>query len=227
MIPRASIWHSLALGGCLLFTGCYDAHGHGGSPPDARLTDASTPWSFDTSFAPDAWAADASVPWTHDTSFAFDAPADDAGGPCAELFASLRAGVRPEELGCDGRTFPRECLEPVSPCCRLHLRCEVEPGDGGHVVAGLDCEDWCAQGCATYDAEDCALVPGCEWFAPAACGPAPPGVIEGPACIDARGAVCASDAECPDGQRCRRYWINPCAGLPCDACGGDEGRCAY
>ena len=122
MSRLASTWHSLgALCACLALTGCYDAHGRGGPPVpglDGGPTDAYVP-SF-----PDAWSLDVALA--------------DGGGRCGELFAMLRAGVAPEEIGCDGRTFPRDCVEPVSECCQLHLACAIDPGDGGHVEAVLD-----------------------------------------------------------------------------------------
>lgn len=211
MRSRASLWH-IPLVVAALVAGCYDMHGRssplpgpGPDPEPPRPRDAGA----DVRDFRDVWPVDVAVV-----------------DRCTEVFARLRTGVPPESIGCDGRTFPRDCLEPVNECCQLALLCEIDPGDGGHVSVVLTCDDSCAQGCGTYDAEDCALVPGCEFFDPHACGPAP-GFIEGPACIDERGAPCSVDAECPDGQRCRGYWINPCAGAACDACGGEEWRCSY
>lgn len=215
MPTRGPSWHTSAIAAlCLaVIAGCYDMHGRG-SPLPGPGPDPEPPWPRDAGADVPVWPVDAAV-----------AP-HDGGDRCDELFALLRAGVAADSIGCDGRTFPRDCVEPVSECCQLHLVCEIEPTDGGHVAALLSCDDWCAQGCDTYGPEHCSLVPGCEWFDPRACGPAP-GFIEGPACIYRRGEACTTDAECPDGQRCRGYWTNPCADLPCDACGGEEHRCSY
>lgn len=173
---------------------------------------------------------DAGLPWDAGADvrdFRDAAPLDAAAADrCADLFALIRSGVPAESIGCDGRTFPRDCVEVVSPCCQAALVCNIEPTDGGTVGVVLDCDDSCDQSCGAYAPEDCPLVPGCELFDPHACGPAP-GFIEGPACIYPRGAPCSADAECPDDQRCRGYWINPCLGAPCDACGGEEWRCSY
>jgi hypothetical protein len=219
MTLHAPTWHNLgALVAALCLAGCFEAHGPRGAGPapgpapglDAGSVDARATGSADASAL--------------DVTFV---PLRDAGDACAQLLATLRVGLAPEEIECDVWTFPRDCTEPVNPCCTLQLACVADhPGARGHVATILACDGWCAQGCSTYDDEDCAIVPGCEWFAPGACGPAPDGFVEGPACIDARGATCVSDAECPDRQRCRAYWINPCAGLPCDACGGEERRCS-
>src|SRR5690606_37803206 len=113
----------------------------------------------------------------------------------------------------------------INPCCEVVPYCVAHAHDGGHVAVAVNCDDWCAQGCATYSPDGCTLA-GCEWFAPHACGPAPPGAVEGPRCLEPRGAACSVDADCPDGHRCRAYWVNPCATRDCDACGGEERRCA-
>lgn len=200
MVRRGAAWHVLL---SLALAGCYISHGAppGHEPPplvDAGLArpDAST-------------RIDAGTPPTS----------------CERWFAALGAGVAPEDLPCDGRTFPRDCVAPVSECCEVWLTCEVAAHDGGHVAPIVSCDDWCDQGCHVYAERDCNLV-GCEWFV-GGCGPAPAGVVEGPACIPPRGAPCVDDGDCHDGMRCQRYWIDPCAGAGCDACGGEARHCAY
>jgi hypothetical protein len=209
MSALGSNWHTLLA--ILIFTapGCFLAHG--------RETPAEPGPSTPEPIAPEDPDAGGSI----GEPVPIDAGASD---PCAPLFAALRED-RLEEIGCDGRTFRDECALEVSPCCTVHIYCAIDPGDGGHLTAAVTCDDWCAQGCETYAQEGCAL-PGCEWFAPNACGPAPEGVIEGPRCIDPRGSSCSIDADCPAGERCLTYWIDPCAGSDCDACGGEELRCA-
>jgi hypothetical protein len=114
------------------------------------------------------------------------------------------------------------CQRPFGAgCCRRVLRCE-----DGVIVDRVDCDDDCDQAChANLSAGDCALQPGCEWFRSTACGPAPPGSIAGPACIPQRGGPCDIATDCAAGQQCTSFWINPCEGLPCTACGGTERRC--
>lgn len=153
--------------------------------------------------------------------------ADAGGDPCTRAIERMRAGTPAVEIGCDGRTFPRECVVPVGACCQLHVTCLIAPTDGGNLEASLACDDSCDQSCGGQALDDCALFPYCERFDPGACGPAPPGVVEGPACITRRGAACTTDAECAAGARCAEYWVNPCAGLPCDACGGTERFCSF
>src|SRR5690242_16771715 len=63
----------------------------------------------------------------------------------------------------------------------------------------------------------------CRWLVPTGCGPAPDGVVTQPSCVGV--SSCHSDAECGFGRRCVQYWIDPCAGATCDACGGTEGHC--
>lgn len=216
MFARGPTWHALvsvvaplSLLSVVPVAGCYDAHGnYVDTGRDARpFRDVAPPI---------------------DVAIVDAAASPDGGDRCQSYFEQLRSGVAPESIGCDGRTFPRGCVTPVGECCQLFLDCAIEPGDGGHVVANLSCDDSCDQGCPAQTLEDCALFPYCEHFDPGACGPASAGIIEGPACIYRRGAPCSSDADCAvtSGERCRTYWINPCAGLPCDACGGEERRCS-
>jgi hypothetical protein len=209
---RETSWHTVVVSICLV-AGCYDMHGRGsplpGPGPDPEPPPPPRDAGADVRDFRDVWLVDAA-----------------AIDRCAELFALLGSGVPPESIGCDGRTFPRDCVELVSPCCQAALVCNVEPTDGGTVGVVLSCDDWCDQSCGAYAPEHCAFIPGCEFFAPHACGPAP-GFIEGPACIYRRGGPCSTDADCSDGQRCHAYWINPCEGLPCAACGGEEHRCSY
>lgn len=212
MLVRGTLWHSLvltpALSATLALAGCYALHER--TEPIAELPRA------------DAGASPI-VPTVP--------PRVDAGSPpavdrCAELFAAIRAGAAPGTLGCDGRTFEHGCVLPVGACCQLAPYCAIDPGDGGTVQWSLDCDDDCDQSCGAQTMDDCAFYPYCEPFDPGACGPAPEGVIEGPACITRRGSRCDSDADCADTGRCQSYWINPCLGLACDACGGEERRCA-
>lgn len=195
MTARASLWHTpLAL--CALLVGCYESHRRGLVPPtpppvlDAGLRDAPPPPRADASLRDAALNVD---------------------GVCAELFAALRAGIPPEELFCDGRGFPRDCVQPVSECCVVHLECASRPGDGGHIETTLSCDDSCDQACGVYAGENCVLVPQCEWLDPQGCDPRPP------SCIDRREQVCMTDSECPLGETCRS-WSVPCPAGVCDAC---------
>lgn len=213
MLSRGPVWHvAIALS---LLSGCYDMHG--AARPGDVPRDASSP-ALDA-MAP---APDASLPIP-------DAGprTDDAGDRCASVLAALRAGVPAESIGCDGRTFPRDCAAEVGLCCTVFLGCAIDPGDGGHVTADLTCTDDCDQSCGAQRLDDCAFYPWCERFDPGACGPAPDGIVEGPACIRRRGDPCSSDGDCSAGAECASYWINPCAGLPCAACGGEERRCSF
>lgn len=215
MFARGPTWHALVgfLSILSLLPGCYEAHGRSADAGrDVRSVDAGR----DAFLGRDApFRGDADRPY-------------DGGDLCLPYFEQLRAGVPAESIGCDGRTFPRGCVTAVGECCQLFLDCAIEPGDGGHVVANLSCDDSCEQGCAAQTPDDCALFPYCEFFDPEACGPAPAGFIEGPLCVYRRAASCATDADCAvsAGEHCRRFWINPCAGMPCDACGGEERRCS-
>ena len=191
MNARATLWHTpLAL--CALLTGCDESHSRGLVPAteprpelDAGLRDA-----------PPAPRPDAAL---------------NLDGVCAETFAALRAGVRPEDIACEGRGFPRNCVEAVSECCQVHAECAFGAGDGGHVVTSLSCTDSCAQTCESYAAEDCVIVSDCEWFDARGCDPRPP------SCIDLRQRECTTDAECPLGEACRS-WSVPCPAGVCDAC---------
>lgn len=209
LLRGARLVSALVVAGAAL-CGCFDMHGRPAPAVDAGAA-ADAPRRAD---------APALIPP--------DAPDSPPPPPdrCAEAMERIRRGEAPSSMGCDGRTFPRECLVPAGLCCQLVVTCRVDPGDGGTLEAWLTCDDWCDQSCAGQSLDDCALFPYCERFEPGACGPAPPGVIEGPACIGRRGAPCATDAECPDGARCLEHWVNPCAGLPCDACGGTARWCA-
>jgi len=90
----------------------------------------------------------------------------------------------------------------------------------------MDCDDSCDQGChANPTPDDCGLQFGCTWFV-GGCDPPPEGFVAGPACIPTpSGGPCQDDAECPAGERCLRYWIDPCADGDCDACGGEARMC--
>jgi hypothetical protein len=147
--------------------------------------------------------------------------ADDAGPPAD---ACERAAAGEPNVACDPATF-ETCAREVAgvPCCSISFECEA-----GRVVArdGF-CTDDCAQGCPLVtDSFDCA-VSGCEWFI-GGCGPAPDGVVEGPRCIWPRGDACTSDADCDpsSGTTCVSFWVDPCAGSTCDACGGEARFCS-
>lgn len=196
MLRRGPLWHVLLLP--LLLAGCYEMHAAGRT--DAALTlDA-------------AVRVDAGAPVT-----------DDA---CADAIARLRAGEAPESIRCDARTFPEGCQERVGACCTLFVGCAPAPGDGGHVVTELPCTDLCIHSCDAQSLDDCALFSYCERFEPDACGPAPDGIIDGPACISRRENRCESDADCDEGRTCRSYWVHPCPGGRCAACGREERSCA-
>ena len=94
MNARESLWHTpLAL--CALLAGCYESH--------SRSVPSAEPPRFDAALR------DAPPP-------RLDAPV--GSDICAEVFALLHAGVLPEDIGCDGRAFPRDCVEAVSECCQ-------------------------------------------------------------------------------------------------------------
>ncbi len=229
MLAPGTVWHSLGLrlaSACatLALAGCYAFHER--AEPSAGPPRADAGASHVVPTVPPRADAGAShvVPTVP--------PRADAGagavvaGRCAELIDAIRGGAAPGSIGCDGRTFPRGCSVPVGECCTLGLSCAIEPSDGGTVEWTLSCDDDCDQSCGAHTLDDCLLVPGCERFTPDACGPAPAGMIEGPACITRRGAPCGSDADCADAGRCQSYWINPCAGMGCDACGGEARFCS-
>lgn len=199
-------------------SGCFDMHGREGPPIDAGAT-VDAPRLADTPSRADV----PDPPVLRDAS-----PAVDSGSDlCTRAIELMRGGTPAVEIGCDGRTFPRECVVPVGACCQLFVTCLIAPTDGGNLEASLTCDDSCDQSCGGQAWQDCALFPYCERFDPGACGPAPAGVIEGPACITRRGPPCVNDADCSVGARCAEYWVNPCAGLPCDACGGTERYCSF
>lgn len=159
-----------------------------------------------------------------------DSGAADAGplpDPLPEpipVDACERAAAGELDVRCDATTF-EVCARPVAgvPCCSISFECE----DGRVVASGGFCTDDCAQGCPLItDTFDCE-VSGCEWFV-GGCGPAPDGVIDGPRCVWPRGASCSSDADCDpsSGTSCVSFWVDPCAGSPCAACGGEAGFCS-
>lgn len=199
-------WHIVVLLG-LALGGCFEAHGRGVAPPEP------VPLPADAGAAPDSGLR------------ALDAGPADAGA-CAELVAAIRAGAVPASIGCDGRTFPRDCALPVGACCFAELGCALEPGDGGHVTVALSCVDSCDQSCAAQAREDCAFFPYCEWFDESACGGSEGDVIAGPSCAPRRASPCPLEGPCPDGLTCRRYWVNPCLGRRCAACGAEASYCA-
>jgi hypothetical protein len=132
---------------------------------------------------------------------------------CAQAFD-------PSNGSCDEKTFGT-CSRPVAgiPCCTRHLSC-----DKGVIVDQISCNDSCAQGCSLVtNASDCVAY-ACTWFV-GGCPPAPPGVIEGPACVGKIGSPCVTDDDCADDERCKEFWIDPCAGSNCDACGGTQRFC--
>lgn len=230
---RGSAWHIAILALSSSVSGCFLTHELdpstepppvGPSPTDPRPTEP-TPTDPRPTPRPTEPIPPGPVPAPLDAGIApADAGPDAMIDRCAPLFAAMREG-RLEEIGCDGRTFRDECFVEVNPCCQIWIYCATEPTDGGHLAAALSCDDSCAQHCETYSRDGCALA-GCEWFDPGACGPAPEGVIEGPTCTAPRGEVCTTDGECPVGTVCRSYFVDPCAGSACDACGGTEQRCA-
>ena len=135
-----------------------------------------------------------------------------------------RAAAGEPAVRCDPSTF-EACTRPVAgvPCCSISFECEA----GRVVPRGGFCTDDCAQGCPRItDSFDCEAS-GCEWFT-GGCGPAPDGVVEGPRCVWPRGEACTSDADCDpsSGTSCVSFWIDPCAGSTCDACGGEARFCS-
>jgi hypothetical protein len=100
----------------------------------------------------------------------------------------------------------------------LALGCSTAagPGDDGgarpDVVPPLPCT-------SAADPAACDALVGCRWLEPGCTEPRLP----------ARGcfplAECAGDFDCAGGRRCREYVYDPCAGLPCNACGGSTRVC--
>lgn len=186
-----------------------------GRPPlDARVVDAAqTPRDAeppgDAAAPPDAVPPDAAR------------PADAGVGPAPDCRALL--GTAGE--ACDPESFPGCSLTFGAGCCAHVIFCE-----DGRVREGEDCTDDCDQRCGVNpDPFECGLQRGCSWFE-GGCDPPAEGFVAGPACIPTPGAVCAVgafDPECPDGQQCLAYWVDPCAGADCDACGGEAHFCGY
>ena len=115
-------------------------------------------------------------------------------------------------------------MAAISECCTVHVTCEGTL-ERATLRREVSCNDSCAQGCDVLDASGCNLDPTCEWLDDGACGPVPEGLVAGPACIDRRGAECEDDDDCDTGV-CNGYWVDPCAGEGCAACGAEEHRCA-
>ncbi|MCB9604371.1 MAG: hypothetical protein H6720_28955 [Sandaracinus sp.] len=160
------------------------------------------------------------TPGPIDGGFAVDAaPLPVDAGPDA----CTRALAGEAHVACDEATF-EHCSRPVAgvPCCSTLFECEA-----GEVVARAGfCTDECANGCSMIlDAVDCSAS-GCEWFV-GGCGPAPVGFVDGPRCMQRRGDTCMTDADCDVslGERCRSFWIDPCEGSSCAACGAEVRYC--
>lgn len=156
-------------------------------------------------------------------------PVSDAGATgdvCAQVIARIRAGESPESIGCGRGFLPVDCVVSVGECCVATIGCDIAPTDGGHVTVQLSCDDSCDQGCAAQRRDDCGLFPYCQWFDEGACGPGTPGAITGPVCAPRRRGPCDREGACEPGQTCRTYWVNPCAGMACDACGGEASFCS-
>ena len=144
-------------------------------------------------------------------------PAPDGGlGPAPDCRALIDRAGEP----CEAESFPN-CTVPFGAgCCAHEVYC-----DAGLIADGIFCEDDCDQAChANPDAANCALQPGCTWFV-GGCDPPPEGFVTGPACIGTPGAACGDAADCPLGTECLSYWIDPCAGADCDACGAETRQC--
>jgi hypothetical protein len=184
--------------------GCFLTHERAGTVP---ATDAGA--------VRDAASLDAQPP-----SDAAVPPGEPEVRVCEDALAAIASGLEPSDVSCAFATS-EPCSLAVSECCTATLACEA-----GRLRHYLSCDDSCDQRCSRYPRDTCALA-SCEWLLGDACGEGPPGSIAGPGCIERRGAPCTRDAECMLGQHCASFWINPCRGLPCDACGGEERRCAY
>jgi hypothetical protein len=199
-MPRSvSAWH-IAIAIPLALAGCYAADGR--EPlGDAARADA---------------GRDAAI-------VATDGPPIET--PCSQIIRRIRDGEEPAAIGCGRGLAPVDCALPVGECCVAAIECAIEPTDGGHVVVSLSCDDSCDQGCAAQAEGDCAFFPYCEWFDEGACG-GEPGTILGPACAPRRMGECETEADCAAGLQCRAYQVNPCLGLPCDACGARQTFCA-
>ncbi|MEM9192872.1 MAG: hypothetical protein AAGF12_27100 [Myxococcota bacterium] len=121
---------------------------------------------------------------------------------------------------CDEATFGT-CFRAVDgvPCCDRNVFCE-----GGVVQDIVICDDSCAQTCSRIgDPVDCVAFQ-CEWFV-GGCGPGPEGSVEGPACVRPRGEACEEPSDCATGQQCVNFWVDPCAGSTCGACGAEAFFC--
>jgi hypothetical protein len=110
-------------------------------------------------------------------------------------------------------------------CCWAEIACVAPGSAAAYLERTIGCNDACPVTCGERELEHCLLDPSCEIFDPGACGPAPPGVVEGPACIGRHFGSCDGNAPCLPPRRCVPFWVNPCAGLPCLACGAVQHFC--
>lgn len=205
---------------CFAFVGCIDDP-HEEMPPGQG--------------GPDAGAADAMADATDDTSVDLGPPGPDASPPmsCAEAVEHYRlGGVGP--VGCEGWAEP--CTATLDTCCEVELTCadglvervvtcdldRVEPADAPADPVPPVCTPHCDQ----HDLDTCALDPRCAPFVLAGCGPAPPQVYVGPVCAPRWGAACQSNDDCSEDEYCAAFWIDPCAGAECEACGAEARYCA-
>lgn len=194
-----------ALGQFCLITACFGSHGNHVLP--SEVADAGRD-------AGRSSERDSSVPLPDAGSLMSPIDAGPPASSCDEYLMGRRSET------CSVSDFGR-CSHTIAgvPCCTRDVYC-----DDGVVVDETSCTDDCAQSCELVeDASDCEAF-RCEWFV-GGCGPAPEGFIGGPRCIRRRGSSCAEDSDCEAGQRCQDFWIDPCAGAACDACGGEARFC--
>ena len=131
----------------------------------------------------------------------------------------------PIGAACDAASFPQCPMVPVSgvPCCWTAKVCEGGALSWGSVV----CTDDCAQDCQLIgDASQCSAVGWCAWYGsePPCVGPGGPPPLVG--CDSVLPQACVVSLDCPSGQVCKAFTINPCAGQVCDECAMTVSYCA-
>ncbi len=65
----------------------------------------------------------------------------------------------------------------------------------------------------------------CTWFVGGCADETDPSFIYGPQCVPPLDTPCVSNADCTEHETCLGFWVDPCAGEDCDACGALERYC--